>query len=91
MGTTTIGGRSQAENPEQRSWVAEAEMWLGACDGCNGIYVTAGLAPGETICPECRLPLRFIRDADGLDLCREALQRPSTSPLTPAPSSRRVA
>lgn len=66
-------------------------MLFGACDTCNSIYVTAGLALGETICPECGLPLRFIRGADGLDLCRESLALTSAPQRAADPSARRAA
>ena len=66
-------------------------MLFGACDACNAIYVTAGLAPGETVCPECGMPLRFIRQADGLELCREALGPAATLPGTSDEASRRAA
>lgn len=66
-------------------------MWLGACDGCNGIYGAAGLAPGEAVCPECQLPLRIIREADNRDRCREALGLATTPQDAADPPSRRAA
>ena len=66
-------------------------MLFGACDTCNSIYVRARLAPGETVCPDCREPLRLIRHADGLDLCREALGIADTRLVVNDPPSRRAA
>jgi len=73
-------GKSQVAIPGQAQGGREAKMWLGACSGCNGIYVIAGLPPAEAVCPECQLPLRVVRDSDHRDRCRAALGLSTTRP-----------